>query len=238
MYLPYCSSDVFVGNFSSWGFLFRGQEIVRAAMAAVRALGFGQVGQLFVAGGPAGGRAAAFNIAAFADSFQASAVKGVFDSPLWLDIMPRYDSWPGSLGIAKFMLAVSGFAPLEECAAYYREQPHNCFITEYQLPFVRQPFFIASSVSDAFIVPMFVQARPPLDPSATAMAYNIRTVILGTLRLLALRRPDVAVFSLSCYEHATSLAEGFWGSVSSARRESMNDALFAWLANGRYFSVD
>jgi hypothetical protein len=236
IYLPYCSSDVFAGNFSAFGYQFLGQEIVLAAIARIKLLGYSAVKDLFVAGGSAGGRAAAFNIELFERSFSYSRVRGFFDSPLWLDIKPLYDTWPGSEGLALFMHDNFRFTPLQACLDAV-PKPHLCFLTQYQLFYVRQPFFIASSQYDSFISSMFVQAKPPFDFLHDSQSHNIRTLIFATMHLLHMARPTTGVFSLACYTHATSLGEHYWRSRSNAGL-SMDDGLTQWAEGGAFFSAE
>ena len=100
-FVPYCTSDAWVGDAEAYGFQFRGQRIVGSTLAAfVQKQGLGSApGHRLVFGGcSAGGRGASFNldyvpqILADAGAAYPVTVVGLFDAAMWVDIPPALPS--------------------------------------------------------------------------------------------------------------------------------------------------
>ena len=94
-----------------------------------------------------------------ADMGAASAprVLGFPDSPYWIDLVPDRAAFPPDrfIGFAKqtqeiFALAnISGRASAE-CVASFPTEPWKCALGVYRMPFVKTPFMMVASQSDAF----------------------------------------------------------------------------------------
>ena len=96
-FVPYCTSDAWVGDAEAYGYQFRGQRIVASTLAAfVQKQGLGsEPGHRLVFGGcSAGGRGASFNldyvpqILSDAGAAFPVTVVGLFDAAMWVDIPP------------------------------------------------------------------------------------------------------------------------------------------------------
>ena len=104
-YLPYCSSDAWVGDIGAsnftWGFAFRGQRILAAALhKLVQSEGLGaktDSGQqrLLLSGCSAGARGAMMNLDYIEGILEGAdipagtvEIMGLLDSPLWVNVEP------------------------------------------------------------------------------------------------------------------------------------------------------
>jgi hypothetical protein len=139
-YLGYCSSDAWVGDappsVATGGFAFRGQAIVRAALADMAARhGLSASSSVLFGGCSAGGRGAMFTLDAVAAMLPAgSTVKGLLDSPLWLDEQPLdasetslQEQTVGVLGLVN----ASGRIPADCAAAYPGDELWKCLYGQY-----------------------------------------------------------------------------------------------------------
>ena len=96
VFVPYCSSDAWVGDTVAGGLYFRGQAIVEAVLADLvqqQNLGQNSADRLLFGGCSAGARGAMFTLDSVADMLARSGVTGVqlqglLDSPLWIDVAP------------------------------------------------------------------------------------------------------------------------------------------------------
>ena len=167
-YVPYCSSDAWVGarpgpifnaseqnatGVAAFSGGFRGAAIVRAVVAdltAARGLGSGAAATVLFAGFSAGGRGAMFNcdaVGALLAGVQGLSFGCLFDSALWID-RPVFD--PSELSAANrtalafdlFNASATVAANSPACAAAYPAsggQGWKCVFGEYALPFVQTP---------------------------------------------------------------------------------------------------
>lgn len=89
VYVPYCSSDGWMGNGDFAGWKFRGAVIARAVIQDIRNKGGLEHGDILVfGGGSAGGRGAMVLLDEIAQSLDGVHTFGFLDSPYYIDIAP------------------------------------------------------------------------------------------------------------------------------------------------------
>lgn len=154
IYVPYCSSDAWVGDTTAGGLTFAGQRIVAAVLRALATVhGLGQTpGQRLLFGGcSAGARGAMFHLDAVAAAAPPGVtVQGLLDSPLWINV-PPYSASTVSLAAqcqaalplfaAQGVLNAACVAALP-AAAGGPSAPYLCLMGQYLLPFLVTPYFL------------------------------------------------------------------------------------------------
>mmetsp|Transcript_74125 Transcript_74125/g.143425 ORF Transcript_74125/g.143425 Transcript_74125/m.143425 type:complete len:666 (+) Transcript_74125:53-2050(+) len=169
VYLPYCSSDGFVGNIAAKdnpiGFHFRGDVIVRAVMRhLVEAHGL-TAKQLVIFGGmSSGARGAMIHldrlVAPRGPLPYGTRVLGYLDSPLWIDQAtlpkPRYVfkrhpriNLTNQTVIMLELSNASGAVLMPECLRALKH-PWQCWFGMYRLPLLRTPYVLVASQYDQF----------------------------------------------------------------------------------------
>jgi len=198
VYLPYCSSDAWVGNAgpesNSWGFYFRGQRILEAALKQLQEgvevttlevvrfpnhthathtvtanYSLTAADHVLFSGCSAGSRGAMFSIDSVQAMLPAGAppVLGFFDSPLWVDLEPLA---PGIVSLENetqqvFNLVNASARLGAACAAAYPgEEGWRCLYGQYRVPYIATPYLLSASQFDKFQLPYNEGSNPPYAP--------------------------------------------------------------------------
>ena len=167
VYMPYCTSDAWIGNASSadvkfpFTFHMRGAAVVDAVvkeLVATRGLGSAAGSAVMYSGCSAGARGVLFNVPRFQDVLTRAlptpsnvAVLGAFlDSAFWLDLPPYDTKEPPFTQEAQDVFKIANAAPQLNAAclaAYPGAAGWNCLMGVTALPFVAGtgiPYFFHS----------------------------------------------------------------------------------------------
>ena len=242
VYVPYCSSDAWVGDTEAGGLAFRGQAIVEAVVRAlVVQQNMGGTDRLLFGGCSAGARGAMFNLD-YVQVMLATAgapqveLRGLLDSPLWIDVAPLASA-PLSLqcqsqSAVGYLNATSRLG--ESClAAYSSPQEHwRCLFGEYRMQFLRTPYGLNANQYDRFQLEYALGgSMPPQYPNQFIFADSFGEAMRGVVSTLpAAGQSDSGVFSGACFQHCVTLTEVFWGMQSEGI--SFSDALRWWFFPG------
>jgi len=237
-YLPYCSSDAWVGDVAAspatFGFHFRGQRILAATLTAlVRAHGLGgsaagPAQRLLLSGCSAGARGALFNLDYVSDilgeagvAAGAVTVTGLLDSPLWVAMEP---ATPHIMPLTNETEAIFTFLNATgrlgtACSeAYPGTEGWRCLFGQYRLPYVTTPYLLNAAQYDRFELPYNIggQTQAGFDvqswhPAQLAYAEAFGPAILAVLATLpAAGQERSAVFSSACFRHCVTDSAAFW----------------------------
>jgi len=171
-YLPYCSSDAWVGDAlpsnATFGYYFMGARIVAAAIASLVAEGLGAAAaaastppRLVFAGCSAGSRGAMMNLDYVPSMLESAgvapgavSVMGMLDSPLWIDAMQPMQPQTVSLVAqtqAVFALVNATGRTGTACAALYPGPLlWRCLFGQYRMPTLSTPYIMNAAADDRF----------------------------------------------------------------------------------------
>ena len=167
-YIAYCSSDAYVGDASAFGYQFRGQRIVSAALKAlVQTHGMGTRGlteRLLFGGCSAGARGASFTVDYVPDLITAFGganvqTQAMLDSSLWIDVAPYgQDLVSLECQTQSIVQYVNATARMDAaCVAANPGQTWRCLFGQYRMPYLRVPYALNEAQFDSFQV----RARSP-----------------------------------------------------------------------------
>ena len=230
VYIPYCSSDAFVGNVAKGarrgggaaGWHFRGQDLVAATLQALRTRArkpLDKGHQVYFGGCSAGARGALFNLEYLPDMLPVGvSVYGLIDSALWVDMEPA------AAGAVSFRAQTQGVLDMAnasgrlgaECARRYGAAADRwkCLFGEYRLPLVRGPVLLSASQYDSFQLLSNLGMGPPYIGGQLAFAELFRR---RTAALMQDLNGTAAVFGPACYGHCITEGSLFWTREVAAR---------------------
>ena len=248
--LGYCSSDGYMGDVgaskNSWGWHFRGQELV---FAMIRDLilnhGLSSSSTIVFSGGSAGARGVMVLIDVLvADYFPKGAkVVGFLDSPYYVDVpsySPLYKGFQYEESMKfKHMNTKNIISP--ECAASYPDASDlwKCQFGQYRMPFVKTSYLLITSQYDSYQLEMDTQTAPPYTKSASDYVTKFGSTIhnnLISLRDQKLKESEssngasavYAFYSWTCYNHDVSASSEF-DTTAVDEGVTQKDALVAFL---------
>ena len=248
--LGYCSSDGYMGdveaNKNSWGWHFRGQQLV---FAMIRDLisnhGLSSSSTIVFSGGSAGARGVMVLIDVLvADYFPKGAkVVGFLDSPYYVDIpsfSPLYKGFQYEESMKyKHMNTKNIICP--ECAATYPDvnDRWKCQFGQYRMPFVKTSYLLITSQYDSYQLEMDTQTAPPYTKSTSEYVTKFGSTIYNNL--ISLRDQKIkesemdssssavyAFYSWTCYNHDVSASSEF-DTTAVDEGVTQKDALVAFL---------
>ena len=175
-YVPYCSSDAWIGDIgasdATFGWAFRGQRILASVLASlVHTQGLGsqkgvefaaQSQRLLLSGCSAGARGAMMNLDYVSGILAENGlpsdrveVSGLLDSPLWVDIEPAAPSITSLMNETMAVLAlVNATARLGPgCADAIAGEEWKCLFGQYRMPFLLAPYLLNAAQDDKFELP-------------------------------------------------------------------------------------
>ena len=185
-YLPYCSSDNWIGE-NVWAdplgkkyWLFRGKANVEAAVGDLLGRGMKRAKTVLVGGCSAGGRGSMYNLDSVCEQVRRAnpgvRCAGIHDSPWWLDVAPAAekpslrDAIEAGLGIWRAADAGPAPEPLGTCMEAEAGDPAGCFFAKSLLPHLGADAFVHQSQYDAF--QLNYNAGLPYDVALTKAAYE------------------------------------------------------------------
>jgi len=226
IYIPYCSSDAFMGDGKFHDWEFRGARIVRAVIEDLVRKGLDEGATLVFGGGSAGGRGAMVLLDEIAESLPKVLVRGFLDSPFYIDIdaySPKFAGFQGQhvdvLNNFNATSVVSG-----ECKSRYPgTDMWKCLFGQYRMPLVRTPSLMMTSRFDSWQISHLVHGYSGIETqpmfTASELTY-IQEFGRKTHEHIVHLRSSVPqagmLYSPACYNHHISEKSGFWSTTTSA----------------------
>ena len=242
---------------NSFGWAFRGQHHVEALIATITepcpviyetrihfanhthldvnttyvAEPLGAGSRLLFSGCSAGARGAMFNIDYVAAMLPPGVeLRGFFDSPLWVDVLPLESNITSLENETQTILPlINATARLSAaCVAVYPgEQAWRCLFGQYRVPFVQTPYLMSASQFDRYQLPWNEGTMPPyVGPALTyanAFQKAVRSVVLD---LPTAAQVGSAIYSSACFRHCVTMIGAYWG--VKVEGMSLNDYVAMW----------
>ena len=173
VFLPYCSSDGWVGNVgasnATFGWAFRGQLIVEATIADLIARhGLGVGADVLFGGCSAGAVGAMLTIDYVAPMLPAgSRLRGLLDSGVMLN-MPPYNNAtvPLQAQTQQLYSLVNPAARVgSACREAFPAEPWKCLYGAFALQYVQTPYFLNTAQFDSFQLSADLDGNWPRSPS-------------------------------------------------------------------------
>lgn len=221
-YVRTCSNDAFLGDSSptendkSLRWHFRGKRIIDAVFADLRKstnLGDRSEDRVVYGGCSAGARGALMSLDYVASTLAGRAkVFGLFDSPLWVPILPlgpSVVSFEHQTRKATALFNNSAFIN-EDCGrAYPGSLRWKCLFPAFRLPFVRTPYLLSHSQYDKFAINWNLRRfwwlpKDKLNQTVRDFAEQYRRLVINYLPSPTLNS-GTTVFSSACYYHCTTM---------------------------------
>jgi len=248
--IPYCTSDAHMGDAEAFGMQFRGARVIQAVLTDLvkrRGLGSGPTKDIVIFGGQsAGARGGMIHLDYVLEMLGASAAEnvdvfGFLDSPAWLDMKPYHPK--AFVGFAAESQSVFSYANVKhlgaECMDIHAGNDRwECIMGQYRLPHIQTPYFLVSSQYDSYQLGRNGVDPKWLDEGSVAYAGEFAARMAALLRSLRSSWPantsmENAVFSWSCWDHASSLwSNGFDRqscTVEEGHQITLDVALNKWL---------
>jgi hypothetical protein len=251
-YLGYCSSDAWIGDVAAstetFGIAFRGQRIVSATLQfLVSNHGMGSVPgtRILFAGCSAGSRGALFTadyvlpmLVTMGVDPTFVEVQAMFDSPLWVDVLPITGATGPIMPLETQTQAVLALVGATNrlgptCAmAYPGTESWKCLYGQYRLPFVETPFVLNAAQFDRFQLPYNEGGNPPYTAAGLAYAASFQAAVRTALAPLPTAAQNGSdVFSSACFHHCVTDETTFWG--LKVANVSFRDLAGAWFFQRR-----
>lgn len=228
VYVPYCTSDAFMGDGAFGPWQFRGARVVRAVLKklgprlqAARRLIFG--------GGSAGARGAMVFLDEVRDRFPQTDVRGFLDSPYYLDVPSFSSKFEGFQVQHENVLANFNASSIvsESCRAKFSGELWKCLFGQHRMPLVRTPYLMVAAQYDSWQLSHLVHGYDGLEehPRYTGAERKYAEDFAGKTReelSHLVRLSNVSfVYSSGCYEHHISEKSSFWSSHVRGLSEAM-----------------
>ena len=240
IYVPYCTSDGYIGNAptNSFGFQFRGRAVVDALFSTLKEdYGMGTVANtsILYSGCSAGARGALFNADHVAQMFvqgnsNISRYGVLLDSAFWVDLDPVVS---GVLPFSEQAKKVFDIARVNTtadpvCLRYYRNgEEWKCIFAQYAVNLVRSSFLLHAYLYDAFQLPYDLHLPAgswPKSPQQLAFAEYFRNVT-SKFAHEDVHAPQQALLP-ACYAHCGT-EDDRWRNVQ-AQGISLDKAVSSW----------
>ena len=268
VYLPYCTSDAYVGDRDGpiWAAAadnsvfqggFHGAAVVAAVLdSLLQSRGLGDAAgttEVLFSGFSAGGRGAMFNcdrsLARLSAAVPRLHAGCFFDSALWLDVEPYAAG--GNSAAARSTAAYDLFnasatvaANSPACAAAYPgAEGWKCIFGSYALPYVQtKQWFLNTNLYDSYQLNTLngLPNGPPWTGAKRTYAEDFRSLMEATIaREVAPGDDSVGAFAAACYAHGDTLSAKF--TSVQVGGVSLQDVLLSWFygdASAPRISVD
>ena len=221
---------------ATFGFAFRGQRIIAATLATLQTPQFGMTtgADILFAGCSAGARGAMFTldyVAAMAPP--GATVRGLLDSPLWVDVAPLSSnevSLQAQTQGAYALINATARIPAACAATYTGTNAWKCLYGQYVLPYVTTPFFLNAAMFDSFQMLYDLGGEPPSSPGQVAFADAFQNATKASLWAATLTNNlQNGIFSATCLTHClTDTTATLQGVLSNG--VSIQSALNHWLS--------
>lgn len=230
VFVTYCSSDGWVGDSEptdlTWGWNFRGQRIIRAALKDLIDKNLIQANcNMVFSGGSAGGRGMMNNVDYIVDMLPSGCkARAYLDSPFYIDY-PTYS--PGTIislmDETKEVYArynVSAVIPPECAARYPGDEGWKCLYGQYRIPFVKTQHVLVASVFDEYQLNHDTGMDPPNTiypyyPNEDLLNYALKWSQQTIIELTQVIQDHVVnkrnnwIVSWACYNHDVCLTSPF-----------------------------
>ena len=256
VYVPYCSSDAYVGdrdgpvwavgggadNSTNSVFQggFHGAAILDGVFSALLDThGLDSASDVLFAGFSAGGRGTMFNCDAMGRKLLAGSPSlhyaCFFDSALWLDVEPYNSAAPSAAGrsqLAFELFNATGVvaANSPSCAAAYPGEGWKCIFGEYALPHVTTgQWFTNINLYDSYQLNTLngIGSSPPWSGAKLEYTEAFRTRMESTLgREVPANNGSFGAYAAACYAHGDTLTDKWTG--VRVQGYSLEDAVVAW----------
>jgi hypothetical protein len=153
------------------------------------------------------------------DFFSESDVRGVLDSPLWVDLDPPLDSTVGLLEQTEAVYEVAGVGEAsgkdgvitDDCAEAHSDEPYKCLFGQYRAPFLQVPHILVSAEFDSFQLGQDGM-RVPYSFRENSFANEFGAAMHGVFSDLRSNVGDkgVTFYSQPCYNHAISMSSAYF----------------------------
>eukprot|EP01060_Flectonema_neradi_P027411 TRINITY_DN3701_c3_g1_i1.p1 TRINITY_DN3701_c3_g1~~TRINITY_DN3701_c3_g1_i1.p1 ORF type:complete len:380 (+),score=54.75 TRINITY_DN3701_c3_g1_i1:70-1209(+) len=247
IYVPYCSSDGWMGDGTSDNYTFAGQKVIEAVLKTLSDqpyfMGSTPGETLLFSGCSAGGRGAMVNldyIPQIVPQFPPSSITGMLDSALYINIQP----YANVTSLANQTINVFTYANCTNrvvgsaCGEKYSGQDSwKCLFGQYKMPTLQQRHVINAAQYDSY--QMTVDEGSPLSQYTEAQKQYAENVLRKTMREVVLNNITNNIISTACFRHCTSESETFWSittsnvSFSATLRSFVNNPLKGnkWVGN-------
>lgn len=219
VYVPYCTSDAYMGDgvFGPWQ--FRGARVVRAVFTKLAGRLQG-ASRLIFGGGSAGGRGSMVLLDEVSDRFPRLLVRGFLDSPYYLDVpsfSPKFAGFQPQHSQVLMNFNASSVVS-DRCRRRFSEEQWKCLFGQHRMPLLRTPHLMVAAQYDSWQLSHLVHGYDGLEEKpkpytaaeqryAEEFAAKTR---LELTRLKTLQLPGSSLYSSACYEHHISEKRSFW----------------------------
>lgn len=223
VYVGYCSSDAWMGNTEAFGFQFRGQSILAAALQdLLQFRGLRPGSRLLLGGCSAGARGAMVHLDSVAAALEGIDVKGFLDSGVWIDALPADPDSVVSLANETqqlYAFANAGALVPPACAAAYPgADAWKCLFGQFRMPFVQAPYFANEAQFDSFQVEYNNAGEVPHFAYQVQWADDFQLQMRSEMLTLPTAQQQASgVFSSACLLHCVSNTPDFWTCAPHAR---------------------
>lgn len=245
VYVPYCTSDAYMGSIDAadvpFGFAFHGRAVVDAVfaeLAATYGMGSTPGTQIMYTGCSAGARGVMFNTDHIMRQVLPTigganiAAFGVFlDSVFWIDMAPFSSSVTPFMTQAADMLTMSnatGNVDPACIAAHSASEQWKCIYGQYCLPYVRAPFLLHSFQYDQFQLSQNEAVPVPTTGPELAYAETFRTFTRGNASADVPNNGTVAAMLPACYKHCNTESSTF--ATLQTNGYTLEQAVVSWWA--------
>ena len=248
VYVPYCSSDAWVGSVAAappTHFAFRGRDIATAVVGDLvqhRGLGRFQGTRVLYGGCGTGALGALLNLDRVGALLQTLIVPssnlrrfgGLLDSPLMVEEQPMAGAaQPSYMAQAQGVATISGAgASVSAACRAAHPQPSDawrCLFASYALPFVRSDLFLNAFQYDAEQLAADTGAGVPNRTPAQrayAEAYRNATRAIAFADVIDPAAQGNAAMLPACFQHCNTLGQGF--SSMATDDFTLEQAVSAW----------
>lgn len=246
VYVPYCSSDGWMGDGSFHDWDFRGARIARAVIKDLQSKGLNKGSTLIFGGGSAGGRGAMVLLDEIAESLPRVLVRGLLDSPFYIDIESYSEKFAGFQPQHDAVLNnfnASSVVPPDCKKKYAGPDAWKCLFGQYRMPFVKTPNLMIAAQFDAWQLSHLVHGYSGIEKNPTFTADELKYIekfgqmtLEQTVLLRNFTPRAGSVYSTACFDHHITEKPGFWTATTSAGL-SESDAV-SRIRFGSGFNVD
>jgi len=242
VYVPYCTSDAYMGDgfFDRWH--FRGARVVRAVLKDLQKRGLGPGSRLVFGGGSAGARGAMVLLDEVKAQLPGVVVHGFLDSPYFIDIpslAANFSGFQRQCADVLFNFNASSVVP-ETCSALYqREDAWRCLFGQYRMPFLRTPYLLVAAQFDSWQLSHLIHGYSGIEDNPNLTHAEVQYAEkFGALtqkeagRLQPFMPRGSFVYSAACYSHHISEKESFFTATTERGLSEFDAVRTIWAEEG------
>ncbi|GMH77764.1 hypothetical protein TL16_g07522 [Triparma laevis f. inornata] len=234
VYVPYCSSDGWMGDGEFGNFEFRGASIAMAVVDAV-VEAVPNTKTVIFGGGSAGGRGSSVLLDSVSERLKDNGVKrvlGFLDSPYYVEEDPMGD-FEGfqQQTIDVYNNFISG-SDLEEmiigsaCGDAYPNEEWKCLFGQYRFPFIETQHLLVADQFDGWQLSHNIHDYDGIEVNPVYTDEELVNIeeFAGKQHALLATLKEGSVYATACYSHHISEGDGFVD-YKNNRGISQSDAL-------------